>query len=185
MLAAENAAELPGEVADLVGDGIHPVDAFLVLQADHGPDVQAADAGVAVVGGLGAVVADDLVEPADEVAHGLGVDGGVLHEGQRLGVAVHAHQQAQTVLAHVPDVGLGGAVQKVDAGVAHAAAFQVLLQVLHLGSKLVFGLAVELDGQDGAGVSLDDGHGVAEAKGLAGAVQHVLVHDLDGRGARG
>ena len=133
VFAAEGTAEILDQVADLVGDGVHLVDPCLVLEADHGADMQAADAGVSVVSGLGAVVANNLVEPADELAHVLRVYGGVLHEGQGLGVAVHTHQQAQAVLAHGPNVGLGGPVQQVDAGVTQAAALHVRFQALHLG----------------------------------------------------
>ena len=91
--------------------------------------MQAADAGVAVVGGLSPVVADNLIEPTDEIAHVAGVNCSVFHKGQRLGVAVHTHQQPKTLLAHSPDAGLRGAVQHVYGGVTVAQAFHVVLQL--------------------------------------------------------
>ena len=127
------------------------------------------------------MVPDYLVELAHERAHVLRVDRSVLHEGQRLGVAVHAHQQAEPVLPHAPDVGLGGPVQQVHAGIPQAPPFHVGLQPFRFGGEFRLRFAIKLHGEDGAGVALDEGHRRRQAHRLAGAVEHVFVHDLDGR----
>ena len=64
------------------------------LETDEGADVEAAHAGMAVVACLGVVVAHHLVEAADVLAEAVGVDGGVFHVGQGLGIAVDAHEQS-------------------------------------------------------------------------------------------
>ena len=144
------------------------VDAGLGFEAYHRADVQAADAGMAVVGGFSAVAADDFIEAAHEFAHRFGIDGGILHERQGLGVAMHTHQQTEAVLADVPYAGLGGAVDETEAGVTQPAALQILLQRFHFGVQLGFGFAVKFDRQDGAGilavgrVGLDDRHRIAQ-----------------------
>ena len=106
VFAAEGAAEFLDEVGDFGGDGGHGVQSLLSLEADEGADVEAADAGVAVVAGGGAVIANDFVEAADEEAEVLRVDGGVFDEGDGLGVAADAHEQAEAGFANGPDVGL-------------------------------------------------------------------------------
>ena len=80
----------------------------------NGPDVEAADAGVAVVAGLGVVVTDYLLEAANVLAEAVRVDGGVLDVGQGLGVAVDAHQEAEASATDGPDVGLLAGVGHVD-----------------------------------------------------------------------
>ena len=144
VLPAEGAAKVFHQVADLVGDGHHLGHAFLVLETDHRPDVQAADAGVTVVGRFRLVVANDLVEPADKVTHVPRVDGRVLHKGQGLGVTVHAHQQPQTLLAHGPDAGLAGAVQHIHRGITVAQASHIVFQFVRLVDQLGFRFSVEL-----------------------------------------
>ena len=111
-----------------------------------------------VIGGLGVVVPDDLIEPADEIAHVLRVHCSVFHEGQRLGVAVHAHQQAQPVLPHRPDAGLGRPVLHVHAGVPVAAAGHVVFQLVRFVGQFRSRFSVEFDHQDRAGSALDERH---------------------------
>ena len=89
--------------------------------------METADAGMAVVPCGGVVVSDHFIETANEIAHSFRVNRRVLHEGNGLGVAADAHQQAQTALAHVPDHILVGAGEHIDAGVGQAAVFHILL----------------------------------------------------------
>ena len=184
VLAAEGAAEFLDEVGDFRGDGGHGVEALLGFEADEGADVEAADAGVAVVAGGGAVVADDFVEAADELAEMLGVDGGVFDEGDGFGVAADAHKEAEAGFADGPDVGLRGGVEDGYAVVAEAAAGQGILQILGLGVAASFwSVAGEFDYQDGAGLAVDEGHAAGEGGGFAGAFQQHLADKLDGGGA--
>ena len=143
--------------------------------------MQAADAGVSVISGLRAVTAHNFVEPADERPEVFRVHRRVLNKGQGLGVPANAHQQAQSALPHVPNVGLSGTVQQVHAGVAQATALQVRLQAVHLGSEFGLGFAVELHRQDRARVAFYERHAGRVTHGLAGPVQQNFVHHFYGR----
>ena len=59
MLAGEGTAVLQHQVGDLRGDRLELPHALLRLEIDHRPDVQAADRGVRVDAGRGAVPGDD------------------------------------------------------------------------------------------------------------------------------
>ena len=177
VLAAHGAAELLDQIGDGLANGHHLVDAVLVLQADEGADVQAAHRGVAVVAGGGAVVGDDLVKAADELAHDRRVDGGVLHEGDGLGVAAGAHEQAEAALAQVPDGGLAGAVQDVDAGIGEA---DVGLEAVHSGGQFGLRFAVKFDHEHCSGIALDEPGEPRRSHGLPGTVEDHLVDELDG-----
>ena len=136
------------------------------------------DRGVAIIPGGGAVVGDDLVEAADELAHDRRVYGGVLHEGDGLGVALCAHEEAESALAQVPDGGLAGPIEDVDAGVGET---DVGLQAVHPGGQFRFRFAVELDYEHGSGIALDETRKPRRTHGLAGSVEDHLVDKLDGR----
>ena len=128
MLAAQGAAELFHQVAYLVGDGDHGGHALGVFQTDQGTDVQATHAGMAVVGGLSAVAAHDLIEPTHEGPQFLRVNRRVFNKWKGFGVAVDAHEQPQSTLSEVPNPVLARLVQHVDAGVGQALALDVVFQ---------------------------------------------------------
>ena len=180
MFAAQGAAELPHQVADLFGDGHHGLNSLGLLEVDQGADVQAADAGVAVVSRFGVVAAHDFIEPGNKGAQVFRVYGGVFHERQGLGVAVDAHQQPQTRFAHVPDRALGALVQQVDAGVTQLFVCHVIFERVRFGRELGLGFAVELHRQQRAWVTFDEGQIPGVAQGLPATVQQYLVHYLNG-----
>src|SRR5688572_10395389 len=103
VLAGDGAAELDDELRDLVRDGTHLLEATRGLEVDHGANVQAPHRAVAVVGAGGVVARKDVAEAWHEAREVLGIDGGVLHEGDRLLVALHAQEQAEPRLAQLPD----------------------------------------------------------------------------------
>ena len=126
VLARQRAAELEHQVGAGVGDGLELPHARLGLQVDHRPHVQAADRGVGVDAGRGAVRADQCQEALDVVAQPLGRHRRVLDERDRLGVLLHRHRQAQAGLAQAPDARLGGQVGGVVEVIAEAVRPQVL-----------------------------------------------------------
>ena len=67
----------------------------LGLQVDHRPHVQAADRGVGVDAGRGAVARDECEETLDVVAQLLRRDRRVLDERKRLRVPLHRHRQPE------------------------------------------------------------------------------------------
>ena len=130
VLAGEAAAELEHEVGDLLCDRGHLLDALVLLEVDDGTYVQAAGGRVAVVGGLGVVLRDDLLEAAHVLRQLLRRDGGVLHVRQRLGVALEGHRQPQPRLAERVPALLLDRVVRDHCGVAEAAVFHVDLHRL-------------------------------------------------------
>ena len=161
--ATEGAAELQYQVADGLGYGDHAVDALLVFEADKRTDVEAAHAGMAVVACLGVVVANHLVEASHVLAEAVGVDCGVFHVGQWLGIAVDAHQQAQACAADSPNAGLLPGVGHVDGGVGQPGVAHAALEIFQLGAQLFFGLAVELHQQQRIGLAFKEAHVAREA----------------------
>ncbi len=111
VLAAHRAAELDHQVGDLAGDRPQGRHAFCGLDVDDRPDVQAADVGMPVAGRRDAVPLDDPAKAVVKLGKPAGVDGRVLDERDRLGVADHAHQQRKAGLAHLPEVVLVGVRQ--------------------------------------------------------------------------
>ena len=183
VLAAEGTAKVLDQVADLIGDGQHLIHSVASFQADHRPDVQTANAGMAVVGGLSPVIPNNLIKPTDKVSHVAGVDRSVFNKGQRLRVTVHAHQQAKALLAYGPDARLSSAVQHVYCGVTVAETLHVILKFGGLVGQFGFCFPVELHHQDCTRVAFHKGHIRAEIGRRTGALQHVVIHDLNRRRA--
>ena len=68
VLAVHRAAELEHQRADAVGDAPHALDVVALLEVEHGPDVQATDAGVGVMpDAVDALFGQETIEPADVV----------------------------------------------------------------------------------------------------------------------
>ena len=164
MLAGEAAAELDHEVGDLFGQAFRRLETGLVLDVDDGADVEAAGGGVAVVAGAEAEVADGDIEAGDEFGQLIGRDGGILDEGDGLGVAVHRHEQAEAGLAHAPHPRLRGWIEFGHGGVAGAGAEQVVLDPRELPADIFLVLAECFDQQHCAGLALDE---ISE-RGIAG-----------------
>ena len=110
--------KLKDEVGYSLGDGLHLPDAGAILEVDQGSDVEAADAGVAIVGGSGMVGLDDLVEAAAKLSEPVGIHGCILNEGDGLGVAADAHEQPEPRLADGPSLCLVLLCEEVYTGVA-------------------------------------------------------------------
>ena len=106
MFARERAAIFEDQVRDVVRDRFELADAFGGLHVDDGTDMQATNGGVGVNAGGGAVAAEQVQEAADELAEFLGRDGGVFDEGDRLGVLLDGHREAERSFAQAPDSGL-------------------------------------------------------------------------------
>ena len=67
VLAAERAAELQHQVGHLLGDAPHAGHIAGVLQVEERPNVQTADAGMAVEGAIGALAIEDFAESGGEL----------------------------------------------------------------------------------------------------------------------
>ncbi len=181
MLAAERAAEAQHQVGDLLGDAPHAGDVAGLLEVEDGADVQAADAGVAVEGAVGAVAAQRVAEEGHELRQPLRRHGGVLDERDRLGVAGHRVQQRHGGPAQVPQrVALGG-VEHGD-GVEQARdAVQPAAQSLDAVGHFRGRIAAELDHEQGLGPAADGPQGVAQGQVAGRQFQQQVVHQLDRR----
>ena len=94
MLAAQRAAELQHQVGHLLGDAAHAGHVVGVLEVEQRPDVQTADAGVAVEGAVGAVLVQDVAESGRKLRQPFRRDRRVLDKSDRLAVAGHTEQAA-------------------------------------------------------------------------------------------
>ena len=175
-------AEFQHQVADGFGDGHHAVDALLVLEADERADVEAADAGMAVVSGLGVVVPHHFLKTAHIIAQPVRINGGVLNVRQGLGIAVDAHQQAETGPPYGPHVGLLPGVGHVDRGVGETGTAHAGLEVLQLGAQLLLRFAVEFHQQQGVRLAFQKAHVPSKTQRLPATVKHHAVHKFDSRG---
>src|SRR5262249_16586361 len=145
VLAGDRAVELHHEIGDLVGDLPHLLEAPRRLETDGRSDVQASDRAVAVVRTVHLVPGEDLAEARDELREMPPVDGGVLDEGQRLGIAVRAEEQAEPRLAQLPDLSLLARIERDVGRVAEPLTLAARLQRLHLRAHLSLGVAGVLD----------------------------------------
>ena len=129
------------------------------------------------------MLGEDVGEARHEVLEVLGIDAGVLDEGDRLLVPLHAEEQAEAGLAELPDRLLLPDVVGDVGGVAEALPSAPRLQRLDLRCHLGVGLPRVLDDEDGAGVALHEPHARALLDVVAREVQDQLVGQLDGIGA--
>ena len=106
MLAAHHAAELACQVGGGARDLRHAGDAAGLLEREQRAHVQAAGAGVRVVGGYRAVLGAQALDGGDVLGQMLDRHRDILDARNRLGVALDTHQEAQPRLAHRPDIGL-------------------------------------------------------------------------------
>ena len=126
---------------------------------------------------------EDRGEPVVEGGEPVGADGGVLDEGDRLGVADHPHQERDAGLADLPEVVLGRLGQALADAEDARPPLEPAGQVLGAVGQLVGRVGVELRGEDGGGPPL----GEAQAPGVVGVaggeVEHHPVDHLDRRRA--
>ena len=125
---------------------------------------------------------EDLAEARHELRQVPRLDGGVFHEGERLGVAVDAEEQAEAGLAQLPDRLLLGAVVGEMGCVAEALALAAHLQGLDPGAHLGLVVARVLHDENGGGISLHEAHALRVLDVAAGEVEDQLVRQLDGIG---
>ena len=165
VLAGDRPVELPHQVEDLVGDGLHLVQAARGLEIDDGADVQAAHRAVPVVGAHRVVLGEDLLEARHELGQVSGLDAGVLHEGDGLLVPLHAEEKAEPGLAELPDGLLLARIQGHGRRVAEALALAQRLQGLDLGAHLGLAVPRVLHDEDGLGIALHEAHALRRARG--------------------
>ena len=182
VFAAEGAAELEHEVGDLRGQGFGRVEPDSALQVDNRPDVDAADAGVAVVARTQAVRPHGPVEAPYVLRQPLRSDRRVLHESGRPGVAAAAHEQAEAGLAHAPHSRLRSGFQGRHHGVGSAVRDEVRSQARQLRLQLLRVRPGELDEQERSRVALDELDQLAKAAARAATRDDRVVHELDRRG---
>jgi len=155
------------------------------FQVDDRADVQASDRSVAVIPGARVVPLQNPAKTPHIIAEVFRIDGGVLHECDRLCVAPHAAEQAQPCLADRPDIGLIRRPFGVDEGVSHPVRLQSAVQLREPRSDLLSGLAVEFDDQDCLRVAFDERHLLRESRLQAGQVEKHPVDKLDRCGLHG
>ncbi len=103
MFAAHSAAEFDDEIGNLVGHVFHDLDFAAILCIDQRADVQASDAGVAVIAGTCIVFVYDFAKAKEELRQLGRIDRAIFDKRDRFTLALHAKQQAQAGFAHLPD----------------------------------------------------------------------------------
>jgi len=105
-----------------LGDGAHLFGAGLLLQVDHGPHMQQADAGVGVPGAGGAVGLEQLGQAGGEVGQVLQRDGAIFDEADGLAYGLHRHDDVEPRLPYAPDPTLPSCIGDLDDGIGIAEA---------------------------------------------------------------
>ncbi len=123
---------------------------------------------------------DDPAESVVKRGKPGGIDGRVLDEGDRLGVADHAHQERKPGLADLPEVVLAG----IDESFANAQDARPALefpgQVVGPLGQLLRRVGVELGGQNGRGPPVGEVQMLGERRVLGRQVEDHPVEHLDG-----
>ena len=104
------------------------------------------------------MVAHDPIEAPDVLRQGLGRDGGVLYERQRLGAAGDVHHQSQSRLAHGPDLRLVLRAGYPSNRVPKAGASEPLLQPNELRVQLGVVLSRQFHDEHRLRVAVDEVH---------------------------
>jgi hypothetical protein len=183
VLAAEAAVELQHEVGHLPHDRAHGGDAGLLVQVQHGADVQAADAGVAVEGAVGAVAVEDFAESRGELRQALRCDGRVLAERDGLGVAGHPVQERHGGTAQSPERVARRGVDGRHAGDQPRRARDAPAQFVDAVRHVRRVVGAELDHQERLGSPAHRGHRLLQRPLVARQVDEHPVHQLDCRRA--
>ena len=144
--------------------------------------MQAAHRAVPVIRAVHVVAGKDLTESGHELGQVPRIDRRVLHEGQRLGIAVDAEEQSEPGLAELPDRLLLGGVEGEMGRVAEAFALAARFQGLHLGPHLGLVITGVLHDEDGRGITLHEAHPLRLLDVAPGEVEDELVGQLDGVG---
>ena len=150
MLAAHRAVELGDQIDDGGHHVFHLADFGGQAGVDQGPDVEAADAGMAVVARVGVEPIDDLPKAIDELGEPGRLHGTVFDESNGFAIALRAQQQAQSGLPHVPDADLVGGIERPRPCVAKVRPSECLLEAIEPCFEHRETLVVELDDQNGA-----------------------------------
>ena len=156
VLARDRATVLQHQVGDLVGDRPHLLEPPLGLEIDHRTDVQAADRAMPVTCALDVVLAHDVAEARHELGNVLRIHGGVLDERDRLLVALHPEQEAESRLPELPDRLLLPGFERDVRRVAEAFPRSSSFQLLHLRAHFVRGVTRVFHHQDRARIALHE-----------------------------
>ena len=155
VFAGHRASVIHHDEEDLVGDLRHLADFGWTLEIDHRTHVQAPDRGMPVVPAVRVVPLQYVAKLPQEPPHLFDRHGGVLHEGDRLVVALDRHQDSESFLPHVPDLGLLRGIGDRQVAVTRAGRLERSPQVIQLGNDFGLALAVVLDDHHGLRIAFD------------------------------
>src|SRR5262245_54287329 len=96
VLATERAVVFENQISDVRGYSPHPGNIGWVFEIEQRPDVQAADAGVAIKGSFGAMATQDLTESLHKFRQVSRRDSRVFYKCHRFAVAAHAIEQGHS-----------------------------------------------------------------------------------------
>lgn len=182
MLSRVRAAKLQDQVRHVFGDGIEALHPLPGLEIDHRADVEAADAGVAVVASFIAMSFHELVETADILGQLLRRNRRVFYEGQWLGRSRDVHHQAEARLSHRPHLPLVRRGQHARRRIAEGGTLEALIERVQPGHDLLFGVARELDHEDVTGIVLQETEVASEAERAPGFADDHFADVLDRSG---
>ena len=117
--------------------------------------MQAAHGGMRVPGALHAIFVEHAGQPLGVVGQVGQSDGAILDEGDRFGVALHAHHDVQAGLAHLGDAGLEARVGGMDHGAGQAQIGHHLVQAPQAFEQRRVLMAMELHDQQRVGFTQD------------------------------
>ena len=155
VLARQCAAIRAQQTGHKLGDRLHLIDLRAQPRVDQRANMQAAGAGMCVIGHRRAQVAAEGVDLRDVRSQVIGRHSGVFDKRDRLPVAAHAHQQPKPHLAQLPDVGLPRRIeQRRDRPGQDALAPQMGDQAVRPPLQFGLALAAVLDHQKAKGVAV-------------------------------
>ena len=141
-----------------VGDD-HGVDADdLALGVDERPDMETADARVAIVTSARVVLMNDVAEFHKKFRELGRLDGAVFDEGDGFALSFHAQKQSQTCFSHFPNIGLLQLVECAYIRIAGLFALERGFQRIEFGPEFGSILAIELHNENRGRIALNEAH---------------------------
>src|SRR5262245_24266808 len=181
MFAAHAAAEFNYEIRDLVGHIFHDLNVPRVFSVYKWPYMETSHACMTVVTCTRFVFVNNLAEPNKEFRKFRRLNGAILHKCDRLPLAFHAKEKAQTSFPYFPDAGLFGGIEGSHVGVTRLIAFERGFHRVEFGAKFGLILAIELHQEKRCWIAFNEPHQSRNLEGVSAEIDDHVVDQLDRR----